>query len=173
MWKCKHCLNEFNLSTKSEKANHSRWCIKNPKRDSWDKSKGTISKYGQLKSFSVECSNCNNKFNVTEREKLFPQKDNYYCNRSCANAIGGKAKADKHTTYYRTICFNYHDKKCVVCGEEKIVSVHHNDHNHNNNDPMNLIPLCPTHHQYLHSRYSDEIQPIVDEYIESKYGAVS
>lgn len=32
MWKCKHCGQEFNFKTPSEKANHSRWCDKNPKR---------------------------------------------------------------------------------------------------------------------------------------------
>ena len=35
-----------------------------------------------------------------------------------------------------------------------------------NNDPANLIPLCPTHHSYVHSRYKDEIQPIIDKFVE-------
>jgi hypothetical protein len=30
MWKCKHCLIEFENLSSSEKANHSRWCKKNP-----------------------------------------------------------------------------------------------------------------------------------------------
>jgi hypothetical protein len=32
MWKCKHCLKEFDLAKSIEKANHSRWCDLNPKR---------------------------------------------------------------------------------------------------------------------------------------------
>jgi predicted HNH restriction endonuclease len=52
----------------------------------------------------------------------------------------------------------------VICGENKIVSVHHYDENHNNNSIENLIPLCPTHHQYIHSKYKDEILNKVDEY---------
>lgn len=35
MWICKHCAQELNLTTVSEKANHSRWCEKNPKRESY------------------------------------------------------------------------------------------------------------------------------------------
>ena len=31
MWTCKHCCLALNLTTTSEKANHSRWCTSNPK----------------------------------------------------------------------------------------------------------------------------------------------
>lgn len=31
MWKCKHCSNEYKFDNRSDKANHSRWCKKNPK----------------------------------------------------------------------------------------------------------------------------------------------
>lgn len=53
----------------------------------------------------------------------------------------------------------------MICGEDKIVAVHHYDHNHYNNDPANLVPLCPTHHQYVHSRYKDEVKSIIDDYV--------
>lgn len=35
--------------------------------------------------------------------------------------------------------------KCAICGEVR-PQVHHIDHNRQNNDPVNLIPLCPNHH---------------------------
>ena len=54
---------------------------------------------------------------------------------------------------YRRICFDYHIKECVICGEKNIISVHHFDGNHYNNDPINLIPMCPTHHSYMHSGF--------------------
>jgi len=57
-------------------------------------------------------------------------------------------KALKNNKNYRTICFNYHKKKCVCCEESLIVEVHHFDENKENNSPDNLIPLCPTHHRY-------------------------
>ena len=37
MWKCKHCSKEFDFDTTSQKANHSRWCDKNPKLESYKK----------------------------------------------------------------------------------------------------------------------------------------
>ena len=37
-----------------------------------------------------------------------------------------------------------------------------------NNEIENLIPLCPTHHQYMHSRHKDEIQHIINEYVEKR-----
>lgn len=46
-----------------------------------------------------------------------------------------------------------------------IVAVHHYDENHSNNDPKNLVPLCPTHHQYLHSRYAGLIKDKVNDYV--------
>jgi len=32
MWICKHCGESFNNLSPSEKANHSRWCDKNPRK---------------------------------------------------------------------------------------------------------------------------------------------
>jgi hypothetical protein len=65
---------------------------------------------------------------------------------------------------YRNLCFKYHKHECVVCGEDKILDVHHYDGNRKNNDPSNLIPLCPTHHNYYHSKYKEEVKDKIDEY---------
>lgn len=35
MWKCKHCQKEFEGLNPSEKANHSRWCDNNPKKEEY------------------------------------------------------------------------------------------------------------------------------------------
>ncbi len=43
-------------------------------------------RFGELKSFNVLCKKCGKEFEVEEREKLFPSKENYYCSRSCANS---------------------------------------------------------------------------------------
>lgn len=88
------------------------------------------------------------------------------CSYSCSNTHfrSGDNNPNWKDDSYRTTCFHHHEKKCVVCGEEKIVTVHHFDENHNNNSPENLIPLCPTHHQYIHSKYKDEVYGIVLEY---------
>jgi hypothetical protein len=43
-------------------------------------------RYGIFKSFTVSCNKCGKKFEVKEREMFFPEKERYYCSRSCANS---------------------------------------------------------------------------------------
>lgn len=88
------------------------------------------------------------------------------CSHSCSNKFF-KHLRNKPENYkrYTTICWDYHKKECVVCGENKIVAVHHHNENHNDNRPENLVPLCPTHHQYVHSKYKDEVLPKISQYL--------
>jgi hypothetical protein len=91
------------------------------------------------------------------------------CSYSCANKhfkIGPNNGNWKNESY-RSTCFHYHKMECVVCGENNIVEVHHLDESKNNNNPENLIPLCPTHHQYWHSRFRDKVESIVTDYIKN------
>ena len=67
---------------------------------------------------------------------------------------------------YRSTCFLHHKKECIICGEKNIVAVHHMNENKNDNRPENLIPLCPTHHQYVHSSYKHMVLPQIEKYIE-------
>jgi hypothetical protein len=175
---CKHCEIDF-IGNKSQFANHVRWCDKNPRYLEYrhDNSiRGKLlgnKKFGDYKKFDVVCAACNTIFSVKEREELFPKKEKYYCTRICANSEGGKAKALKyHTddmaTYY-TVAWRHHDRICLICGEDKIVAAHHVNENHNDNDPKNLVPLCPTHHQYMHSRHKILIEDKVNKYIQDKW----
>lgn len=88
------------------------------------------------------------------------------CSHSCSNTYfrSGSNNPNWSIDNYVTTCFAYHDKKCVICNEENIVSVHHFDYNHNNNSPENLIPICPTHHMYMHSRYRYLIESTINNY---------
>ena len=52
---------------------------------------------------------------------------------------------------YRSICFEKYGKRCLVCGYDRIVAVHHIDLDHKNNSPENLVPLCMNHHNEIHS----------------------
>ena len=90
------------------------------------------------------------------------------CSRSCANTHfkRGDQNGNWSGNNYQSICFTFHEKKCIICNERNIVAVHHYDHNHDNNDPANLIPLCPTHHIYVHSRYACEVLPAIEKYVE-------
>ena len=55
--------------------------------------------------------------------------------------------------------YNKITKSCALCGFDKIVDLHHLDSNPKNNDPENLVGLCPNHHKMFHDfRYRKEIQ---------------
>lgn len=99
------------------------------------------------------------------------KREKTVCSRACSNTYfrSGKNnpnwKSPEDKKDYRSICFEAHKKECIVCKENLIVAVHHYDENHDNNSSDNLIPLCPTHHQYWHSKYKYIIEDQVNNYI--------
>ena len=119
----------------------------------------------------------NRKYSIIETKcpvckKLFtyvdsPKQRKSTCSTSCANTYfrSGSDNPNWKNDTYRSTCFLYHKKECVVCKESNIVAVHHLDHNEKNNNPTNLVPLCPTHHQYWHSRYRPLVEPEIREYM--------
>lgn len=136
---CVHCDRTLSLANLNK---HERSCVKNPAS-------------GKMK----ECPVC----------KVIHTKNGVTCSYSCSNTYfrTGVNNPNWKNNTYQTTCWHHHGKKCLVCGEEKIVAVHHVNENHNDNAPENLVPLCPTHHQYIHSRYKDEVQPIIDLYLKN------
>lgn len=92
------------------------------------------------------------------------------CSYSCSNTYfrsGVNNGMHQKSPTYRTVCFATHGKKCAVCSETRVMEVHHYDENHNNNDPKNLVPLCPTCHRVYHSNYQSDIKPIIDKFVQS------
>ena len=104
------------------------------------------------------CPVCNVKFS----------KESITCSHACANSFfrSGENNPNWKQDSYKSTCFLYHDKKCVICGEINIVEVHHYNNIHNDNRPENLVPLCPTHHQYWHSNHKHLVQDIIVKYVE-------
>ncbi len=126
---------------------------------------GNSLRYERIKKI---CPICENEFETLKGHK----KEKITCSYSCSNTFF--RSGDNNPNYidglgneaeYRRICFKHHEKKCVVCSEKNIVEVHHYDGDHDNNEPKNLIPLCPTHHKYWHSRFRILIINIVDNYV--------
>ena len=128
------------------------------------------SKCRKYEEIEKECPVCFKNFktqNGHPREKIT-------CSHSCSNTYfrsgpnNGSWKDENDITCksraYRSTCFHHHEKKCIVCGEENIIEVHHFDRNKENNRSENLIPLCPTHHQYVHSRFEYLVKDIIEEY---------
>lgn len=144
---CKFCENHF-ATNKIKK--HQEKCKKNPK---------------VIKNLSKNCPVCNKIFMTAA----------FTCSYACSNTYfrhgreGGIHYASDEVLIenkrYRDLCFRYHDKKCIICNEKNIISVHHLNKNHNDNKPENLIPLCPTHHLYCHSRYYYLVESKIKDYI--------
>ena len=91
------------------------------------------------------------------------------CSTGCANTyfrsgINNPNHKKDSATAHITICFSFHKKECIICQESNIVEVHHFDEDHTNNSPSNLIPLCPTHHQYFHSKYRHLVESQINNY---------
>lgn len=181
MWQCRHCKKEFDYLRATEKANHSRHCSSNPnKHKSYENIKSSVnkiidSKLGKKKNFSVICDCCGETFAVKERENQFPSKEKYFCSRSCANSTGGKRKAELYhyddVASYRTVALRYHELKCIVCGFDSVVDVHHIDENHANNDPKNLVCLCPNHHRMVHTnKFKKDLDLYIKDYIIRQWG---
>lgn len=101
------------------------------------------------------------------RSPIKDYKKRTTCSCSCSNTFfrSGENHPNWKQDTYRTTCFLYHKKECIICKEKRIVEVHHYDGNSKNNKKENFIPLCPTHHKYMHSGYKKEILNEVNEYI--------
>lgn len=124
--------------------------------------------FGRKRKYKVIqkiCPVCSKEFTTTTT----PSKEKTTCSYSCSNTFfrSGPNHGNWSENSYRTTCFTYHKRKCVVCDENQIVEVHHLDENCKNNNPSNLIPLCPTHHQYWHSRYKHLVEKQVLDYIKN------
>lgn len=108
-----------------------------------------------------ECPICKKNFSCFSREKKMT------CSYACSNKKfrTGRNNGNWNENRYKTTCFLHHKKECIICGESKIVEVHHYNKNHKDNRPENLVPLCPTHHQYVHSRFFVEIEEKIHKYV--------
>ena len=129
--------------------------------------KGPKAKY---KYITKICPICENTFEAKEGH----YREKQTCSYSCSNIYfrsgpdnGNWKESEENckSSAYRSTCFYYHKKKCVICGEKNIVEVHHLDENTKNNKPENLIPICSTHHQYWHSRFKPLVEQKILDYI--------
>lgn len=179
---CKHCNKDCTDLNKSQFANHTRWCEYNPKNiqyrvENSNRIKKQIDdRLGEIVKFDVICDVCSRHFYVDSRKGIFDHNKKYHCSRNCANSKGGVARSkileENGELHYKSIAAKYHEIICIICGEDKIVAIHHYDNNHHNNDPKNLVPLCPTHHGYVHSRYNYLVIDKINEYVKNKWSNV-
>jgi hypothetical protein len=139
------------------------------------KRKATNRKYQMVTKTCPVCETLFETLNGGNEERMT-------CRHACANTLFRSGKNHPNwkdpseragTRGYSSICFKQWGKKCWCCDETRIVSVHHLDENHTNNAPMNLIPLCPTHHAYWHSPYRYLVEPMIRERLQQELDVVA
>jgi hypothetical protein len=102
--------------------------------------------------------------------KLKNHKGKGYCN-NCFNKKFHYNQIKAHNANkYHNISFELYKKltsHCILCDFNKMIDLHHIDHNHKNNSPSNLIGLCPNHHKMIHNElFSEEIKQELNKKLE-------
>lgn len=128
------------------------------------------SHFGRLRTrqrLQKSCPTCNMSF-----ETIVGRHEKITCSKKCANTFFRSGRdnpnwVEDNQNAYARICWAHHKKECVICEENLIVAVHHYNGNHSDNRPENLVPLCPTHHQYWHSRHRHLIEEKVNTYVQN------
>jgi endogenous inhibitor of DNA gyrase (YacG/DUF329 family) len=110
-----------------------------------------------------ECAQCHKVFQ-RKKSSLFKSKSRlYFCSRACkdtAQKLDGIKEihpSHYHTGTGRTTYRNKFDESelfCRRCGYKEFscsVEIHHKDHDRDNNNNENLIPLCSNCHNGYHA----------------------
>lgn len=114
---------------------------------------------------SKMCPVCGEEFATRENHR----REQVTCSRRCSNVFFKDRRSKVESLKnHRTICFRFWKKECMLCGFDKVVVVHHMDYNSKNNHKDNLVPLCPNHHETLHTKEWNKV--IVDEIHEKLRG---
>ena len=83
---------------------------------------------------------------IIKKKGVSVRKTAGFCDEKNSNWKGGFS-----LHYAKNIAIRYFEKnECVVCGYENSTDVHHLDKNKRNNNPENLVLLCPNHHREIH-----------------------
>lgn len=117
MYNCKECGKSFLKPTSlgAHMVHH--------KKDFSDVNKKTsVNRFGEFKEFNVECFRCKISFEVTEREKLFPKKEKYFCSRSCSSKYSSTINPDRNLNISKAFSEKKKENKkkqmCKSCGIE-------------------------------------------------------
>lgn len=134
----------------------------------WEANPGTVL-YNDKRGPNHHCPNCGNKHRAkvkcawcqkeierTPSQIAKNQTGYFYCCKQHGNLHKNFLRANSgewdSSRNYRLKAFREYPHKCFICGwdeDERILEVHHNDENRENNDITNLTILCPTCHRKI------------------------
>lgn len=118
------------------------------------------------------CVNCGEEFLVSANNKKHAEQ--LTCSQYCSsNYLPFKikrvvAKVGGLASSYPLVAKRNNLTYCCICNEKEVVDIHHLDEDRTNNDISNLVPLCPTHHAYMHRGKSNLILSKLVEYLDTR-----
>jgi hypothetical protein len=111
------------------------------------------------------CPMCGIEFST----RLGGKKEKVTCSHLCANNYFKQAQKDEvGPEQYSIRAKRMGMDSCCVCGEREVLDIHHIDMDRSNNTMDNLMPLCPTHHMYIHRGKLDLIIDRIEEYLDKR-----
>ena len=105
---------------------------------------------------NVNCAHCNTELERMPSQIKKSKSGTFFCNKSCSASFNNKGVRRNYTDgsgSYRIRAIREFGAICNRCEYkeyEKVLQVHHKDHNRNNNETCNLEVLCPTCHSVEH-----------------------
>jgi len=115
---------------------------------------------GQLKGKFVFCDQCGERIWRAPKQLKHSKSGKFFCSKKCQTLWRNKVySGENHPLWkggydkYRTILLSTNKPRvCVECGykDERVLIVHHKDHNRKNKNIDNLEWLCRNCHYVIH-----------------------
>lgn len=154
---CKICESIFYAKPYWLRKGWGKYCSRNCQRE------------GQKTGKTVACFICNTSVYKSGKALIGSKSKKYFCDKSCQTIWRNSVEyiGEKHPNWrggfssesYRNILRRTNKEE--VCGlcytvDKRILTAHHIDHNHVNNDPENLIWLCHNCHFLVHHHRGEQ-----------------
>jgi endogenous inhibitor of DNA gyrase (YacG/DUF329 family) len=126
----------------------------------------------QFNGKEFKCDRCGKSVYRAAAQIKHSQSGKYFCSKKCQTIWRNKYfSGKKHANWldgncaYRNVLKGSLRPKCALCNttDERVLAVHHKDHNRHNNELSNLIWLCYNCHHLCHS------DKILDERIKNTF----
>ena len=113
----------------------------------------------QFNGKKLKCGICSKEVYRSKSKLNKSKSGKFFCSKSCQTFWRNSFfVAEKHSNWtdgigsYKNLLKNDRDSKCYLCKlrDERILAVHHIDHDRHNNKLSNLIWLCYNCHRLVH-----------------------
>jgi len=109
----------------------------------------------------TKCANCQKPIYKAMRAVRASKNKKFFCGKKCSNIVLGQIQSRANHPNWTTGKASYKAVmkrsslkcECVRCGrnDKRILSVHHIDHNRQNNNLRNLVWMCRNCHHLVHN----------------------